>query len=69
MESETEFLLRRASEESLKAMNSIQPQAEVAHEELALRYSVKAIDALSMLTKVNPPLEDLKRNPASQRRV
>lgn len=47
METETEFLLRRASEESRKAMNSVQPQAEEVHEEMALRYSVKAIIALS----------------------
>ncbi|MEO6361029.1 MAG: hypothetical protein ABIO43_10715 [Sphingomicrobium sp.] len=56
MESETEFLLRRASEESRKAMNSVQPQAEAAHDEMAMRYSVKAIIALSDVDEIEPPV-------------
>ena len=47
MESEMEFLLRRASEESRKAIASDQHEAAKAHDELAVRYSVKAIVALS----------------------
>ncbi len=47
MKTETEFLLRRASEESRKAISSDQPEAADAHEELAVRYSVKAAAALS----------------------
>jgi hypothetical protein len=47
MESTTEFLLRRASEESLRAIASGQPEAADAHEELAIRYSSKAAAALA----------------------
>jgi hypothetical protein len=53
MESKTEFLLRRASEESLKAIAAGQPEAADAHEELAVRYSAKAIMALSDEDKTN----------------
>ncbi len=41
MESTTEFLLRRANEESLKAISSHQSEAAEAHEELAIRFSSK----------------------------
>ena len=47
MENLTEFLLRRASEESLKAIASDQPEAADAHEEMAIRYSSKAVVALA----------------------
>jgi hypothetical protein len=47
VESETEFLLRRATEESRKAIASGRPEAAKAHDELAIRYSAKAIMALS----------------------
>ena len=56
MESETGFLLRRASEETRNAINSNQPQAEVAHEKMALRYSVKAIIALSDTDEDEPAI-------------
>ena len=46
MENEAKFLLRRAREESLKAIASVQPVAANVHEELAIRYSSKAITAL-----------------------
>jgi hypothetical protein len=47
MKSTTEFLLRRASEESLKAISSHLPEAADAHEELAVRYSSEAVAALA----------------------
>jgi len=47
MESDAKFLLRRASEESLKAMTSNEPQASDAHEKMAIRYSAKAAMALA----------------------
>ena len=47
MKNTTKFLLRRASEESLKAIASVQPVAADVHEELAIRYSSKAITALA----------------------
>lgn len=47
MENNTEFLLRRANEESLRAISSHQPEAAEAHEELAIRYSSKAVAALA----------------------
>ncbi len=46
MEPETEFLLRRASQEARRAINCEQPEAARAHEELARRYSAKAVAAL-----------------------
>ena len=47
MEQETEFLLRRASQEARRAINCEQPEAAQAHEELARRYSAKAVAALN----------------------
>jgi len=55
MESTTEFLLRRASEETLKAIGSGQPEAADAHEELAIRYSSKAVAALADGDKSTSP--------------
>ena len=46
MEQQTEFLLKRASEEARRAIASEKPQAAGAHEELARRYSAKAVAAL-----------------------
>ena len=46
MEEETEFLLKRASEEARQAIASESPEAAEAHKELALRYSVKAVALL-----------------------
>lgn len=46
MEQETEFLLKRASEEARRAIVSEKPEAAVAHEELSRRYSAKAVAAL-----------------------
>lgn len=64
MESETEFLLRRASEEGRRAMNSVQPQAEEAHEEMAIRYSVKAVEALSVDDEVDPAVGGSETEPS-----
>ena len=47
MDEKIQFLLRRASEESLKAMTSNEPLAADAHDGLAIRYSAKAIIALA----------------------
>lgn len=46
MEEETEFLLRRASQEARRAIASKSPEAAEAHEEMALRYSAKAVASL-----------------------
>ena len=64
MENETEYLLRRASEETRNAINSNQPQAEVAHKKMALRYSVKAIIALSESDDDNLALGGSDANPS-----
>ena len=64
MESETEFLLRRASEEGRRAMNSVQPQAEEAHEEMAIRYTVKAVEALSVDDGDAPAVDGDKSEPS-----
>ena len=47
MERETEFLLRRAHEEALKAIRSDQPEAADVHEAMAVSYSVKAVELLA----------------------
>lgn len=49
MDRETVFLLRRASEESRKAISSDRPEAADAHQGLAILYSVKAAEALAEL--------------------
>ncbi|HEV2080521.1 MAG TPA: hypothetical protein VGR19_11585 [Allosphingosinicella sp.] len=46
MERETEFLLRRASQEARRAINCDQPEAAQAHDEMARRYSARAVAAL-----------------------
>jgi len=47
MDNTTQFLLRRAREESRMAISSHQPAAADAHEKLAIRYSSKAVAALA----------------------
>jgi len=47
MDNTTQFLLRRAREESRRAISSHQPEAADAHEKLAIRYSSKAVAALA----------------------
>lgn len=47
MERETEFLMRRAHEEALKAIRSDQPQAADVHEAMAVSYSAKAAELLA----------------------
>lgn len=47
METDTEFLLRRAKEESLKALETNQPIAADLHQQLAVRYSTQAAMALA----------------------
>ena len=46
MEEETEFLLKRASQEARRAIAAEHPEAAEAHEEMALRYSAKAVALL-----------------------
>ena len=46
MKSETEYLLRRASEEARRAISAEQPEAADVHEALAVRYSAKALTLL-----------------------
>jgi len=47
MDNTTQFLLRRAKEESRRAISSHHPQAADAHEKLAIRYTSKAVAALA----------------------
>ena len=47
MESDPEFLLRRAKEESVRAIEAEQPQAADVHQKLAVHYSAKAAMALA----------------------
>jgi len=47
MEEETEFLLKRASQEARRAIAAEHPEAAEAHEELSLRYSAKAVALLN----------------------
>lgn len=44
---EAAFLLRRAEEEAILALRSDQPVAEAAHQQLSLRYSVRAREMLA----------------------
>ena len=46
MEEETEFLLKRASQEARRAIAAEHPEAAEAHEEMALLYSAKAVASL-----------------------
>ena len=47
MNPETEYLLRRASEEARQAIKSDQPEAADVHEALSVRYSAKAATLLA----------------------
>jgi hypothetical protein len=47
MESDPEFLLRRAKEESVRAIEAEQPEAANVHQKLAVQYSAKAAMALA----------------------
>ena len=46
MEEETEFLLKRASQEARRAIAAEHPEAAEAHEEMSIRYSAKAVASL-----------------------
>lgn len=46
MKDETEFLLKRASQEAHLAINSEQAEAADVHEELSVLYSAKAVALL-----------------------
>lgn len=46
MRSETEYFLKRASEETRRALTSEAPEAAEAHETLSVRYSAKALALL-----------------------
>jgi hypothetical protein len=47
MRSETRYVLRRASEEAHRALSSDEPAVAEVHEELSVRYSVKAANLLA----------------------
>lgn len=47
METDSEYLLRRAREENLKALETDQPIAAELHQQLAIRYSAKAAMVLA----------------------
>jgi len=47
MKPETRYLLWRASEEALRAINSEKPEAANIHEALSVRYSAKALILLA----------------------
>lgn len=57
MKSETEYFLKRASEETRRALTSEAPEAAEAHETMAVRYSAKALALLDE--------EDHERAPAA----
>ena len=42
MQSETEYFLKRASEEAQRALTSDAPKAAEAHDTMSVRYSAKA---------------------------
>jgi hypothetical protein len=46
VKAETQYLLRRASEEVRRAISSEQPEAAEVHEALSVRYSAKALTLL-----------------------
>ncbi len=46
MQSETRYMLRRASEEAHRALSSDEPAVAEVHEELSVRYSAKAVNLL-----------------------
>ena len=46
MKSETEYFLKRASEETRRALTSEVPEAAEAHETMSVRYSAKALALL-----------------------
>ena len=46
MRSETEYLLKRASEEARRALTTEVPEASQAHETLAICYSARAVALL-----------------------
>ncbi|HEY0445828.1 MAG TPA: hypothetical protein VGD19_05175 [Allosphingosinicella sp.] len=58
MKRETQYLLRRASEEARQAIASDKPEAAEVHEALSVRYSAKALMELVREDDEAPPLED-----------
>ena len=44
---EAEYLLRRAKEEAFRAIQAENPTVSAVHQELALRYSAKAVIAIA----------------------
>lgn len=44
---EAAFLLRRAEEEAIRSISSDEPCAAAAHQELAVRYSERALQELA----------------------
>jgi len=46
MDDETEYLLKRASEEARQAIRSEHPDVAEVHQAMSVRYSAKALDLL-----------------------
>ena len=55
MESETRYLLKRASEEARRAIGAEQPEAADVHEALSVRYSAKAL--IKLVEEDEQPVE------------
>jgi len=65
-EPDTAFLLRRAEEEAILAIRTDQSPAAPAHYELALRYSARALDALSEIPVDAPDSTDTVPDPQAR---
>ena len=47
MKSETQFLLERAEQEAVRALQADGPEPEAIHREMSARYSAKAVRGLA----------------------
>lgn len=56
-ESETDYLLRRAREETYLALTAGQPEVASAHRGLAIQYSNRARSAFPQLAPAVPPVK------------
>lgn len=54
-ESETDYLLRRAREETYLALTAAQPEVASAHRGLSIQYSNRARSAFPQLAPAMPP--------------
>lgn len=59
MEPETEYLMIRAREEAVLAIQAEHPAAAAAHQNLSVRYSAKAAIELADAASENAPLSTL----------